>query len=50
MKAIDKTRFKEFLPLEEKGLGNAVGSAPDDLRCLPDDFVKSKRGGGNARP
>jgi twitching motility protein PilT len=49
MKAIDKNRFKEFLPTEEKGLGNAAGSAPDDLQRLPGDFVKSKRGGGNAR-
>jgi twitching motility protein PilT len=29
MKAIDKNRFKEFLPPEEKGLGDAAGSAPD---------------------
>jgi len=50
MKAIDKNRFKEFLPLEEKGLGNAAGSAPDDQRRAPGDFVKSKHGGRNARP
>jgi twitching motility protein PilT len=24
MKAIDKSRFREFLPAEEKGLGNAA--------------------------
>jgi twitching motility protein PilT len=50
MKAIDKNRFKEFLPLEEKGLGNAAGSAPDDQRRAPGDFVKSKHVGRNARP
>jgi twitching motility protein PilT len=49
MKAIDKNRFKEFLPSEEKGLGNAAGSASDDQRRAPGDFVKSKHGGRNAR-
>jgi twitching motility protein PilT len=42
MKAIDKNRFKEFLPAEEKGLGNAAGSAPDDQKRLPGDFVKER--------
>jgi twitching motility protein PilT len=42
MKAIDKSRFKEFLPTEEKGLGNAAGSAPGDERRSPGDFVKTK--------
>jgi twitching motility protein PilT len=42
MKAIDKNRFKEFLSSEEKGLGNAAGSAPDDQKRLPGDFVKGK--------
>jgi twitching motility protein PilT len=42
MKAIDKNRFKEFLSLEEKCLGNAAGSAPDDRKRLPGDFVKVK--------
>jgi len=50
MKAIDKNRFKEFLPPEEKGLGNAAGSAPNDQKRAPGDFVKSKHGGRNARP
>jgi twitching motility protein PilT len=45
MKAIDKNRFKEFLSPEEKGLGNAAGSAPDDRKRLPGDFVKAKHGG-----
>ena len=44
MKAIDKNRFKEFLPSEEKGLGNAAGSAPDNQKRLPGDFVKGKEG------
>jgi twitching motility protein PilT len=42
MKAIDKNRFKEFLSSEEKGLGNAAGSAPDDQKRLPGNFVKGK--------
>jgi twitching motility protein PilT len=42
MKAIDKNRFKEFLPTDEKELGNAAGSAPDDVRRAPGDFVKLK--------
>lgn len=32
MKAIDKSRFKEFLSLNERELGNAAGSGPGDLR------------------
>jgi twitching motility protein PilT len=48
MKAIDKNRFKEFLSSEEKGLGNAAGSAPDDQKRLPGDFVKGKHGGRKA--
>ena len=42
MKAIDKNRFKEFLSSEEKGLGNAAGSAPDDQKRAAGDFVKSR--------
>jgi twitching motility protein PilT len=42
MKAIDKNRFKEFLPAEEKGLSDAAGSAPDDQKRAPGDFVKAK--------
>jgi twitching motility protein PilT len=48
MKAIDKNRFKEFLSSEEKSLGNAAGSAPEDQKRLPGNFVTSKRGGGKA--
>jgi twitching motility protein PilT len=43
MKAIDKSRFREFLPPEEKELGNAAGSAPDDQKRSPGDFVKRDR-------
>jgi twitching motility protein PilT len=42
MKAIDKNRFKEFLSSDEKGLGNAAGSAPNDQKRLPGDFVKDR--------
>jgi twitching motility protein PilT len=42
MKAIDKNRFKEFLSSEEKGLGNAAGSAPGDEKHAPGDFLKGK--------
>jgi twitching motility protein PilT len=30
MKAIDKNRFKPYLPAEEAALGNSAGSTPDD--------------------
>lgn len=46
MKAIDKSRFREFLPSDEKELGNAAGSAPDDQKRTPGDFVKAK----NSKP
>jgi len=42
MKAIDKRRFKIFLPAEEASLGDAAGSAPDDQKRAPGDFVKAK--------
>jgi twitching motility protein PilT len=40
MKAIDKNRFKQFLPPEEQGLGVAAGAVPDDERKLPGNFMK----------
>src|SRR5436309_5832673 len=40
MKAIDKNRFKPFLPAEEAALGNAAGSVPDDEKRVPGNFVK----------
>jgi twitching motility protein PilT len=42
MKAIEKSRFREFLSTEEKGLGYASGSAPTDQKRSPGDFVKAK--------
>jgi twitching motility protein PilT len=40
MKAIDKDRFKQFLPSEEQGLGHSAGAVPDDQRKLPGNFIK----------
>jgi len=42
MKAIDKNRFKEFLPAVEQALGNFAGASPEDVKRAPGDFVKSK--------
>ena len=42
MKAIDKNRFKQFLPAEEEGLGNSAGAAPDDVKRAPGDFMKPR--------
>src|ERR1700674_273404 len=43
MKAIDKSRFKEFLSSEEQALSNAAGAAPEDQKRAPGDFVKRDR-------
>jgi twitching motility protein PilT len=40
MKAIDKSRFRPFLPPEEEALGNAAGGVRDDEKRLPGNFVK----------
>jgi twitching motility protein PilT len=40
MKAIDKNRFKQFLPEEDEHLGDAAGAAPDDAKRLPGNFMK----------
>ncbi|MEY2481097.1 MAG: twitching motility protein PilT [Verrucomicrobiota bacterium] len=40
MKAIDKNRFKPFLPAEEQSLGDAAGSVPDDEKRAPGNFMK----------
>jgi len=40
MKAIDKNRFKQFLPAEEEGLATAAGSLPDDEKKMPRNFLK----------
>ena len=42
MKAIDKNRFKQFLPPDEEGLGSSAGAAPDDVQRAPGDFVKPR--------
>src|SRR6266481_2680986 len=39
MKAIDKNRFKKFLPSEEQSLGDAAGAVPDDEKRQPGNFV-----------
>jgi hypothetical protein len=43
MKAIDKNRFKNFLPPEQAALGNAAGSSDKDEQRAPGDFVKPVR-------
>jgi twitching motility protein PilT len=40
MKAIDKNRFKPFLPPEEEHLADAAGAVPDDEKRAPGNFVK----------
>src|SRR5438093_9449723 len=35
MKAIDKNRFKQFLPAEDAHLGDAAGAVPNDEKRLP---------------
>src|SRR3954464_11932910 len=40
MKAIDKNRFKTFLPPEEEHLGDSAGAAPDDEQKAPGNFAK----------
>jgi twitching motility protein PilT len=42
MKAIDKNRFKEYLPPAEQALGNSAGAVPDDERPLQ-GYVRKKR-------
>ena len=46
MKAIDKNRFRRFLPPEEAGLANAAGAASDDATRLPGNFVKATKPAG----
>jgi twitching motility protein PilT len=40
MKAIDKNRFKQFLPAEEQSLGDSAGAVPDNEKKLPGNFIK----------
>ncbi|MDQ6622852.1 MAG: type IV pilus twitching motility protein PilT [Verrucomicrobiota bacterium] len=42
MKAIDKNRFKPFLPPAEQSLADSAGAAPDDEKRIPGNFVKGK--------
>ncbi len=51
MKAIDKSRFEPSLSPEERALGHAAGSVPDDEKRRPGNFVKpiSTRAGVGTR-
>jgi twitching motility protein PilT len=40
MKAIDKNRFKPFLPAEDEHLGDAAGAVPDAEKKPPGNFMK----------
>jgi hypothetical protein len=40
MKAIDKNRFKTFLPAGEQCLGDAAGAVLEDEQGAPGNFVK----------
>src|SRR5712671_3847341 len=42
MKAIDKNRFKPFLPPDEAALGNSAGAVPNDAKRAPGDFAKTR--------
>jgi twitching motility protein PilT len=44
MKAIDKNRFKKYLPAEDEHLGDASGATPDDELRQPGDFKKRMAG------
>jgi twitching motility protein PilT len=50
MKAIDKNRFKQFLPPEEQSLGDSAGAVPSDEKKLPGNFMKRAATRGAARP
>jgi twitching motility protein PilT len=50
MKAIDKNRFKQFLPAGEEHLGDAAGAVPDDEKRLPGNFMKRAATRGDGRP
>jgi twitching motility protein PilT len=49
MKAIDKNRFKQFLPPEDAHLGDAAGAVPDDQKRLPGNFMKRPASRSSAR-
>jgi hypothetical protein len=50
MKAIDKNRFKQYLPAEEEHLGDAAGAVPDDEKRLRGNFMKRAATRGAAKP
>src|SRR5256712_5567823 len=50
MKAIDKNRFKQFLPAEDEHLGDSAGAVPDDEKKLPGNFMKRAATRSSARP
>jgi hypothetical protein len=49
MKAIDKNRFKKFLPAEEEHLSDAAGAVPDDEKRRPGNFMKRAATRSSAR-
>src|SRR6266852_6196161 len=49
MKAIDKNRFKQFLPAEEEHLGDAAGAVPNDEKRLPGNFMRRAATRSSAR-
>src|SRR4029450_9700462 len=49
MKAIDKSRFRPFLPPDEEALATAAGSVRKDEKRLPGNFVKPLAAGAQAR-
>jgi twitching motility protein PilT len=42
MKAIDKSRFKPFLPAHEQALGHSAGVTPEDVKRPRGDFMKER--------
>src|SRR5438067_1402495 len=50
MKAIDKNRFKQFLPAEDAHLGDAAGAVPNDEKRLPGNFMKRATSRSSTRP
>src|SRR5438034_3491526 len=50
MKAIDKNRFKQFLPAEEEHLGDAAGAVPNDEKRLPGNFMRRAPSRNPTRP
>jgi len=49
MKAIDKNRFKKFLPPEEEHLGDAAGAVPNDEQRAPGNFARRPASRGARR-